>query len=140
MTSNIAGRVSEMRESKSEKRDMSSVEFAQYALRERIAPPGAGVNVSDRIRIAARRLGWGYSRTRDAWYADPRISISADELRAIENTTGLRYARQEYAELNEIICRADALLDGPDSDFYRPFVDAVRAMARAFDRTGTPGE
>jgi len=119
-----------------ENSEMSSVEFAQYALRERVAPPGAGVNVSDRIRVAARRLGWTHSRTKDAWYADPRISINADELRDIENAAGLRYGRQEHAELNEIISRADALLDGPDSDFYRPFVDAVRAMARAFHRPG----
>lgn len=119
---------------------MSSVEFVQDALQRHVAPPGVGVNVSDRIRIAARRLGWGYSRTRCAWYADPRISINADELREIEETTGLYYGRQEVASLNEIISRADALLDGPEADFYRPFVDAVRAMARAFDRTRTPGE
>lgn len=119
---------------------MSSVEFVQHALHRHVAPPGVGVNVSDRIRIAARRLGWGYSRTRCAWYADPRISINADELRAIEETTGVRYARQEVATINELISRADALLDGPEADFYRPFVDAVRAMARAFDRTRTPGE
>jgi hypothetical protein len=140
MTSNIAGRVSEMRESKSENSEMSSVEFAQYALRERVAPPGAGVNVSDRIRVAARRLGWTHSRTKDAWYADPRISINADELRDIENAAGLRYGKQEHAELNEIIWRAEALLDGNEADFYRPFVDAVRAMARAFSGSRTPGE
>lgn len=115
---------------------MSSVEFVQDALRYHVAPPGAGVNIRDRIRVAARRLGWGYSRTRDAWYADPRISISADELRAIEKTTGLHYGRQEVASINEIIARADALLDGNEADFYRPFVDAVRAMARAFNRPG----
>lgn len=139
MTSNMQGKVSEMHKSTSEKSEMSSVEFVQDALRYHVAPPGSGVSVGDRIRIASRRLGWGYSRTRDAWYADPRISISADELRSIEDKTGLRYGRKELTTINELIGRADALLDGPEADFYRPFVDAVRAMARAFDRSGTPG-
>jgi hypothetical protein len=116
---------------------MSSVEFVQEALRDRIAPPGAGVNVSDRIRVAARRLGWGYSRTRDAWYADPRITISADEMREIENAAGIEYGRRELSDLDDIIARADALLERPDADHYRPFCDALRAMARAFDRTRT---
>lgn len=37
---------------------MSSVEFVQGALRYHVAPPGAGVNVSDRIRVASRRCCW----------------------------------------------------------------------------------
>jgi len=129
-------KVSEVTEYQSEKRDMSSVEFVQDALRTRIAPPWEGASVSARIRTASRRLGWGYSRTRDAWYADPRITISADELRTIEQHSGAKYGRQEVASLEEIIARADALLDGNNADFYRPFVDAVRAMARAFHRPG----
>lgn len=118
---------------------MSSVEFVQGALRYHVAPPGAGVNVSDRIRVASRRLGWGYSRTRAAWYAD-RINISADELRKVEETTGLRYGRQELATVEELIARADSLLDGPDADFHRPFVAAIRAMARAVYRPGAEGD
>jgi hypothetical protein len=120
MPSNMERKVAEVTDFQSEKSEMSSVEFAQYALRERVAPPGAGVSVSDRIRVASRRLGWGYSRTRDAWYADPRISISADELRAIEETTGLHYGRQEVASIDELISRADALLDGNGFGFLSP--------------------
>jgi hypothetical protein len=119
-----------------EKSDMSSVEFTQYALRNHIAPPSIG-SVKARLRLASRRLGWTYNRVRDAWYADPRISISADEIRKIEEQTGLRYGREELRTITEIINRADALLDGPEADFFRPFVDAVRAMARLADRSRT---
>lgn len=125
-----------MSEKASEKSNMSSVEFVQDCLRHHVAPPGSGVSVGDRIRMAARRLGWGYSRTRDAWYGDPRISINADELRKIEETTGLRYGREEIRSIDELITKADALLAGPNEDFYRPFLAALRAVARLADRAG----
>lgn len=117
---------------------MSSVEFVQYALHERVAPPSLG-NIKARIRHAARRLNWSHSRTKDAWYADPRISIKADELRAIENETGLRYGREEIRTIEELIGKADTLLDGSDEDFYRPFLAALRAVARIADRSRTEG-
>lgn len=120
----------------SEKSKMSSVEFVQYALRDKVAPPSIG-SVKARQRHAQRRLGWSDSRIRDVWYADPRIAIKADELRAIEETTGLRYGRQELESIDHIIARADALLDGPEADFYRPFFDAHRAVARIADRSRT---
>lgn len=123
-----------MSEFELEKSEMSSVEFVQYALRSHIAPPDAGP-VKVRLRQAARKLGWTHSRTKDAWYADPRISISADEIRNIEALTGLRYGREELRTVEELIARADALLDGPEADFFRPFADAIRAMARIAHRT-----
>lgn len=123
-----------MPEKFSENSEMSSVEFVQYALRERVAPPSIG-SIKARHRHAGFKLGWSSNRIKDAWYADARISISADELRDIEETTGLKYARHELNQIDCAIARAEALLDGPEADFYRPFVDAVRAMARAFDRT-----
>ena len=92
-----------------------------------------------RLRQAARRLGWTANRVKDAWYADPRISIGADEIKKLEEITGLRYGREELRSINELINRADALLDGPEADFFRPFVDAVRAMARLANRAGTEG-
>lgn len=126
-----------MSEKSSEKSNMSSVEFVQDTLRNRVAPPGVGVNVSDRIRTAARRLGWSYSRTRDAWYADPRISINADEMRAIEEHAGVRYGRREVKEIDAYIARASALLEGPDPDFHRPFIAALRAFFGAVAGPGT---
>lgn len=131
--------MSKKSEIQSETSEMSSVEFVQLALRDHVAPPGLGM-VKARIRHAARRMKWSYSRTKDAWYADPRISISADELRAIEEETGLRYGRQEVRGIDALINQADALLDGAEADFYRPFVAALRAMAGARNRTGAEGD
>lgn len=127
-----------MSEMSSEKSEMSSVEFVSGALQRRVAPPSYG-QVKARIRHAARALGWSYSRTKDAWYADPRISLSADEVRDIEKATGLRYAREEIKDIDRLISRADALLEGSDADFHRPFVAALRAFFGALDRTGTEG-
>lgn len=127
-----------MSEKSSEISEMSSVEFTQFALRNYVAPPQIGP-VKARLRHATRKLGWTPNRVKDAWYADPRISIDADELRKIEETTGLRYGREELRSLDELINRADALLDGPEADFFRPFVDAFRAMARIADRARTEG-
>lgn len=118
-----------MSENRLEKSEMSSVDFASTALKRHIAPKGSAENVKDRIRLAARRLGWSFSRTKDVWYADPRVSISAEELRVIEERAGITYGRAEVREIDELIARADALLVGPEADFYRPVVDAFRAMA-----------
>ena len=60
-----------MSENRLEKSEMSSVEFSSTALKRYVAPKGAGQNVKDRIRVAARKLGWSFSRTKDVWYADP---------------------------------------------------------------------
>lgn len=113
---------------------MSSVEFVQYALRDKVAPPAIG-SVKARQRHTQRRLGWSESRIKDAWYADPRIAIKADEIRLIEETTGLRYGKQELQTIDAYISRASALLEGQDADFHRPFVAAMRAFFGALDRS-----
>lgn len=118
-----------------EKSEMSSVAFASQALQRHIAPRVNGRNVKDRIRRASACLGWSFSRTRDVWYGDPRVSISVDEMRDIEEAAGVKYGRAEVRSLEELIAKADALLDGPEADFHRPFVDAFRAFIRALDRT-----
>lgn len=125
-----------MSEKQLEKSEMSSVEFTQYALRHHVAPPSLG-SVKARLRHAARQLGWTPNRVRDAWYADPRISIGADEIKQIEEKTGLRYGREELRTIEELIGQADALLMGADEDFHRPFLAALRAVARIADRTRT---
>jgi hypothetical protein len=106
---------------------MSSVEFTQFALRERIAPPRFG-SVKARIRLAARRLGWSHNRTKDCWYADPRIKISADEIQKIEQETGLSYGRQELRTNDDLIAKAEALVG--DEDFLSAFLAALRSLAR----------
>lgn len=124
-----------MSEKPSENSEMSSVEFVQGALRTRVAPPGTGVNVSARIRHAARQLGWSYTRTKDAWYADPRISIKADEVRKIEETTGVRYGREELQSVESLIANADALLGSSSEDIAGPYALAFRAVIRALAGT-----
>ena len=118
---------------------MSAVDFCQYALRERIAPRTMG-SVKTRILHAARKTGWGYSRTRDVWYADRRVSIDADQLIHIEAISGLEYARREVRTNDQIIARADALLDGPDADFFGPWVAAIRAAMGLRNRSRASGE
>lgn len=124
-----------MSENQLGKSEMSSVDFASTALQRYVAPKGSGHNVKDRITRAARRLGWSVSRTKDVWYADPRVSISAEELRVIEEAAGVKYGRAEARTIEELISKADALLAGPEADFYRPLVDGFRAFIRALDRT-----
>ena len=122
-----------MFEKASEKSEMSTVEFCQRAMREEIAPPSVGAKL-ERIRHASRELGWSYSRTKDAWYADPRISIKPDELFRVEAVSGLSYARQEMRKNDGAIARADALLGGEDPRLIRTLVAAVREAFGLRDR------
>jgi hypothetical protein len=124
-----------MSEKASGKSEMSSVEyFCQSALQTKIAPPSIG-SVKARITHAAWKLGWSFSRTKDAWYADPRISIAGEELTRVEQVSGLEYAQRELRSIDDLIAKADALLDGPEADFHRPFVAAFRAFIGALDRS-----
>lgn len=125
-----------MYEKKSGKTRMSSVEvFAQDALRGYVAPASIG-SVKERLRTAARRLGWSYHRTKSVWYGDERVRISGAELVQIEEATGLRYGRQELEDIDALIARAETLMEGADPDFHRPFVAALRAFFGAAHRTG----
>jgi hypothetical protein len=122
-----------MSEYRSEKSEMSTVEFCQRALRDEIAPRNIG-DVQTRIRQAARALGWSYTRTKDTWYADPRISIKPEELFRIEAVSGLRYAREEMRKNDTAIERATALLGGEDTHLIRTLVTAVREAFGLRDR------
>lgn len=116
---------------------MTELAFASNALRTRIAPPGRAPSVGERIRAAALALRWSFSRTKDVWYADPRVSLKPRELRDVEEVSGVRYGREELRSVEDLIANADTLLVGHEADFYRPFVAAFRAMAGAFDRART---
>lgn len=121
-----------------EKSEMSTVEFCQRALREEIAPPSIG-SVKLRIRTAARDLGWSYTRTKDAWYADPRISIKPEELFRVEAVSGLSYARQEMRKNDHAIERANALLGGEDARVLGEIVASLFARLGFRNRAGTEG-
>ncbi len=116
---------------------MTELAFSSDALRTRISPPGRAPSVAERIRAAALDLRWTFSRTKDCWYEDPRVSLKPKELRDVEERTGVRYGREELRTVEDLIANADALLVGHEADFYRPFVAAFRAMAGAFDRART---
>jgi hypothetical protein len=121
----------------SEKSEMSTVEFfCQKTLKAEIAPPSLG-SVQERIRHAAQVLRWSYTRTKDAWYADPRISISPDELFRVEAVSGLKYAREEMRTNDAAIERATALLGGEDTHLIRTVVTAVFAALGLSNSTRT---
>lgn len=126
---------------------MSSTAFAQMALRDRIAPPSLG-SVKRRMTVALRELNkvagrnrqWKASRVKDAWYADERISLDADEVRDIERVSGLTYAQQEMRTNDQLIAQIDAFMVGHDADFYSAFRTAVRSLFGLSDRAGTAGD
>lgn len=121
---------------------MTTAEFAQFAMTDRIAPKSMG-SVKVRLPYAQSvlgRRGWTANRVRDLWYRDPRASApNWDEINDLEQITGLEYARQELRTNDQLISQADALLEGVHADFHRPFVAALRAFIGALDRTGTRG-
>jgi hypothetical protein len=127
-----------MSELKSSENEMSELAWASYQLRERVAPRGS---IKERIRSAARSLGWKYSRTKAVWYADERIALKAKEMRRIEELTGVTYGRQELRSVEALIARADTLAASEaDEGVYSAFAAAFRAFIGALDRTGTRGD
>ena len=114
---------------------MSCVEFCQHAARDRIAPPSLG-SVKVRIAHFARKMKLSPTRARDIWYANPRVSIKADELREIEEKAGVRYGRQEARELDDEIARATALLVELQKDSPRSLAHALIEAARILAGAG----
>ena len=133
-------KVSEVPKKSSEFTNMTTAEFAQYAMTERIAPRSLGpvkVRLPHAQSVLGRR-GWTRNRVRDLWYADPRASAPKwEEISDLEQITGLEYARQELRTNAQLIGQADALLEGVHEDFHRPFVAAFRAFFGAVDRSRT---
>ena len=123
-----------MSENPSEKSEMSEIDWASTQLQLRIAPPSLSSHIGERIRLAARHLGWSPSRTKDIWYGDERVSIKPRELRKIEETTGVRYGHSELSEIDALIARADSLLARQGPDIGSPVLAALRALVGAADR------
>lgn len=122
-----------MSEKESEFSEMSEVMWVSERLQNDVAPRRS---VKARIREAATKLQWKYSRTKDAWYADERISLKPREIRRVEQLTGKHYApREELRDIDQLIVNAEALMEGTDPDFSRAFVTAIRALAGLTDRT-----
>lgn len=115
---------------------MSELAFVQHQLHSCIAPALISSHKGERIRAAAITLRWSQSRTKDIWYADPRVSIKPRELRQIEEITGVLYGREELAEFDTLISRADAILAGEGPRVGSPIMAALRALVGAADRPG----
>jgi len=133
--------MSEVPKVSSEFSKMSTAEFAQFAMQNRLAPRSMGPVLKVRLPHAVRALAkrnWTANRVRDTWYRDARASEPTwDEIRDLEELTGLQYARRELHEVDNLIHNADRLLNGTDPDFHRPFVAALRALFGAPDRSRT---
>lgn len=114
---------------------MSVSSFCVSMMRERIAPPSVG-SVKARINIAARRLRWSATRATSIWYGDPRATISGEELADIESLTGVKYARKELEENDELERRIASLIGGENPPLYRLLVAAIREALGDMDRTG----
>ena len=109
------------------RRSESMSTFQAADLIRRVADPRpSGDSVKAAIGRAARRLGWSWNRAKDVWYADNRISISADEMRALQTQT--KEAKQDD-EIKARIERLESILLAKDEAFYRPQIDALRAAA-----------
>lgn len=115
---------------------MSELVFASRMMREVIAPPGSAGSKGERIRAAAQKLRWKFSRARDVWYADERVSLKPRELRKIEELSGVRYGQEEANEIDQLISRADALLARKGAGMDSAVVAALRALLGALDRPG----
>ena len=125
-----------MSEKASEKSEMSELDFASEMMRTRIAPAGSAGSKGERLRNAALALRWKYSRARNVWYADARVSIKPRELRQIEEMTGVKYGQQEVNEVDQLIARADELLGSQGEGFRSALVAALRQAISAVDRPG----
>lgn len=124
-----------MSENPSEDQEMHSVCEASNLLQKRIAPPSVAASVSARIRHAARRLGWSYSRTKNVWYREAK-TIHSHEMDRVEEIAGLSKARDTLHEIDQYIERAESILAESDPSLARPFAAAMRAFFSALDSTG----
>lgn len=111
----------------SENLKMSGVHQASEIIQTKIAPVGLCQSVAERIRHAARKLGWSYSRTKEIWYRNAR-SIQYEEMLKAKEVAGLTDAKIELTKVDELIANADRLIDRKDPAVRR----AIRAGFRAF--------
>lgn len=120
-----------------EKYQMTELSFVSRMMKERIAPPGAASSKTERIRLAAQKLRWKYSRAFSAWYADPRVSIKPSELRAVEEKSGAKFGTKDETleEVDQMLARAGTLLDSKNPAFRRALFAATRAFIRSMAGT-----
>jgi hypothetical protein len=110
--------------SSNKERDMSVVASAD--LRLYAANRWPLMNHKGRLRELGKYLThWSARRVRAVYNAEPGVSLRADEQADIDQL--IRAARHEHRELAQLAASLQALLFGPEADYYRPQVDAIRA-------------
>lgn len=138
--------MSEFSSEKSERFDpMGALREASVLIRQAAEPRPIGDSVKAAIGRAARRLGFGFSRTKDIWYANAR-RIHAEEMdRLRSNVRRLDQERRGRADAKVAIGRLVALrsaLAAADADFHRETLaaldDALRAMGAPVGAVAVP--
>lgn len=125
--------MSEIRSEKAEK--MSEVMWISERMQNDIAPPTMSSHVGERIRHAAHEMRIKYSRAKGYWYLDERIDPKPREHRRIKELTGLEYdGHKELRETDELILKAQAILDSNATGADRAMANALRAFLGSFDR------
>lgn len=104
-----------MSDNRAERRRMSSTMLARSLLQELV---GYADSKKHAIAKASRKTGWSWNRCKEILNADPRIRVSADEIRQLEG--------KRHDPLLARIEAIEAALIQADEDFYRPHLDALR--------------
>lgn len=67
---------------------------------------------------------WSTRRVRSVFNGEEHVSLRATERAELDAL--IEGARHEYRDLAQLAASLQALLYGPEADFYRPQVDAIR--------------
>jgi hypothetical protein len=99
----------------------ASMDLREYAARE-----WPRLNHKGRLGKLFRALPhWSNRRVRAIYNGEQGVCLRADERAELDALT--QEARHEYRDLAQLAASLEALLFGPEADFYRPQVDAIRA-------------
>lgn len=100
--------------------------IAATSLRTFAAGEWPSLNHKGRLRELGKLLPtWSTRRVRAVYNTEQGVSLRAEEAHDIEALT--EEARNEYRDLAQLANSLHALLYGPEADYYRPQVDAIRA-------------
>lgn len=115
---------------------MNAMSEASFLVRQVAEPRPVGDSVKAAIQRAHIRLKeWPYGRVRALWYADSRITVSADEmekLRQIAKAKAQETPRDpEIQELRAQLQLINHRLARLDPEFHAPTIEKYREMAYA---------
>ena len=106
----------------------SPADEAAALLRQVAEPRPVGDSVKAAIRRAAKRLGFGFRRTKTLWYGET-TRIGAEEMDALRRATQRRHseevARAEtVVAIDRLVALREALAQ-TDQSFNQPLIDAL---------------